>query len=144
MTKISSKLFCKDCNKELRRLSPKGKLYSYCAKCEVKRSNEWRKNHPDCRKKEYHNGNGKYKTWISGLKQYGITEQDWQRMYDEQNGVCAICGKHQVYRRLSVDHCHKTGKVRGLLCVRCNRALGYVFDSPNILRNAANYLERTK
>jgi len=83
------------------------------------------------------------KVWRRGLKQYGITEEQWQEMFKQQNGVCAICHKHQVYRRLSVDHNHKTGKVRGLLCVRCNRALGYVFDSPILLRNAAEYIERT-
>ena len=57
------------------------------------------------------------------LARYGITEQDYERMYIAQNGCCAICGKHSstFKKRLSVDHNHKTGQVRGLLCYRCNK-----------------------
>src|SRR5262245_11939341 len=50
------------------------------------------------------------------LEKYGITEDDYQRMLTEQRGVCAICQRHQRYQRLSIDHNHRTGKVRGLLC----------------------------
>lgn len=75
---------------------------------------------------------------------YGLTAEDWQEMYDRQNGRCAICGKHQRYRALSVDHDHKMkGKesCRGLLCVRCNYALGRFYDDPILLRCALEYLE---
>ena len=74
-------------------------------------------------------------------KRYGISEDQYQRILELQNGVCAICERHQRYRRLSVDHSHKTGQVRGLLCNRCNRNLGRWFDSPTGLRKAAEYLE---
>lgn len=76
-------------------------------------------------------------------KLYGITEKQWQEMFLAQKGVCAICGKHQRYRRLSVDHSHKTLRVRGLLCNHCNRLLGYAYDSSKLLQAAADYLERT-
>jgi hypothetical protein len=57
-------------------------------------------------------------------KVYGLAAGEYQAMLDAQDGVCAICGKHPVTIRLAVDHDHQTGRVRGLLCRRCNRALG--------------------
>jgi len=57
------------------------------------------------------------------VEKYGITEADYERMYTAQNGCCAICKKHSsnFKRRLNIDHNHKTGQVRGLLCYRCNK-----------------------
>jgi uncharacterized protein YbaR (Trm112 family) len=73
---------------------------------------------------------------------YGITLEDYVEMFDSQNGVCAICFKEcKTKNSLSVDHDHTTGKVRGLLCNACNRAIGMLGDSPEILRKAADYLE---
>jgi hypothetical protein len=64
----------------------------------------------------------------------------------EQQAKCAICGCPEAgrinTRRLFVDHCHKTQKVRGLLCYRCNTLLGLASDDPNRLRRAVEYLER--
>ena len=57
---------------------------------------------------------------------------------------CMICGKERVNRRLHIDHCHKTNKIRGLLCHWCNRGLVWFKDNPELLRNAANYLEEVK
>lgn len=78
---------------------------------------------------------------------YGITEDDYERMMLEQDGKCAICNRTEPtgrWKRLAVDHCHKTGKVRGLLCDKCNRGMGLLEDSAQLLRNAANYLEKYK
>lgn len=74
---------------------------------------------------------------------YGITVDDYNEMYQEQQGCCKICGKHEKDqdRRLVVDHCHKGGQVRGLLCVNCNLALGLLEDDPNIMKMAIIYLE---
>ena len=59
--------------------------------------------------------------------QLGVTDDEYEGMLAEQGGVCAICGSPPKSRRLHVDHDHRTGAVRGLLCFRCNRALaGYV------------------
>jgi hypothetical protein len=69
---------------------------------------------------------------------------DWQEMYRKQGGKCAICKCHQRYQNLAVDHDHKSGKFRGLLCVNCNRGLGKFFDSPLRLRNAAEYIEQSR
>jgi hypothetical protein len=81
---------------------------------------------------------------------FGINIEQYQKMFDEQNGCCAVCGETETeihprsgrLRRLAVDHCHKTGKVRGLLCNNCNRAIGLLKDDPTVLRSAINYLEK--
>lgn len=58
---------------------------------------------------------------------YGITPEQWQALHDEQDGLCGICrGPQQGKRRLGLDHNHETGKVRGLLCDRCNLLVGKV------------------
>ena len=75
---------------------------------------------------------------------YNITPADYDRMLLEQKYVCAICKRAQRFQRLAVDHDHKTKKVRGLLCMSCNRGLGRFFDSPIRLRAAAEYLEKVK
>lgn len=59
------------------------------------------------------------------MKRYGITVEERNRMYDEQKGLCGLCGTHEssFKRGLHIDHDHFTGKVRSLLCYRCNRHL---------------------
>lgn len=74
-------------------------------------------------------------------RKYGITLADYLRLMDEQNHECAICADPSNGRRLDVDHCHSTGKVRGLLCRRCNLILGHAEDEPEVLILAASYLE---
>lgn len=74
---------------------------------------------------------------------YGLTIKEYERMLEEQKGLCAICAKPETrkkQRRLCVDHCHETGKIRGLLCQRCNSVLGYMKDDPNLLQSAVEYL----
>jgi hypothetical protein len=75
---------------------------------------------------------------------YGITLKDYNRLLDEQCGVCAGCGlSNPINRRLSVDHCHDTGKVRGLLCHHCNIGIGHLRHDPKLLRKMAEYCENT-
>lgn len=73
------------------------------------------------------------------LSQYGISVDDYNQMYEFQNGRCAICGTW--YEKLSVDHDHRTGKVRKLLCGTCNTGLGLFKDNPKILKMAATYID---
>ena len=73
---------------------------------------------------------------------YGLTLADYDKMLEAQSGVCAICGvsPEEGGRRLLVDHDHKTGKIRGLLCYSCNVGLGHFKDSPHNLAEAIEYL----
>lgn len=63
--------------------------------------------------------------------------------FELQKGVCAICGSAENgrYKHLSIDHCHSSGRIRGLLCNNCNRGIGLLKDSPTLLRKAAEYIE---
>lgn len=77
-------------------------------------------------------------------KEYGISLIDYYRMQIAQDNKCAICGvgHNEIPKSFAVDHCHETGKVRGLLCFPCNSALGKFKDDPVLLRKAAEYLEK--
>ena len=78
---------------------------------------------------------------------YGITIEDYNDMFEKQKGVCKICALPQTNKRfnhLCVDHDHETGKVRGLLCDPCNRAIGLFKDDPRLLNKASQYLRVTQ
>lgn len=70
-------------------------------------------------------------------------------MYAASNGCCQICGgvqqgfKNGKPKNLAIDHCHKTGNVRGLLCTKCNTALGHFNDDPALLMRAIDYLTKS-
>ena len=68
---------------------------------------------------------------------YGLTPEEYEKLSTKQLKKCAICG---AGKKLDVDHCHKTKRIRGLLCGNCNRGLGLFKDDPNILQNAIKYL----
>lgn len=90
----------------------------------------------------YHN-NKDYHRNFRFKKKFGITLEDYNVMLDKQDYKCAICREKKVYSRrkyLSVDHCHKTGRVRGLLCDACNLGLGKFNDNPDLLVRAVTYL----
>lgn len=100
-----------------------------------------------CEKFKPHNYSGLDK-WDGIIRRvYGITLQEYDNMLYEQGNGCAICGtKNDVVegRRLAIDHCHDTGKVRGILCARCNQALGLFCDSVDNLESAVQYLKKHK
>lgn len=77
------------------------------------------------------------------LARYGLTLEGYEGMLLEQGGGCAICGLPPGTRALHVDHDHRTGEVRGLLCNNCNQGLGRFRDEPDALVAAAMYLIRT-
>jgi Recombination endonuclease VII len=74
------------------------------------------------------------------LKRYGMSSREYELRLALQNGACAICRKEPKRRLLCIDHCHKTGKVRGLLCTPCNAALGAFADDPRRMQAATDYL----
>lgn len=74
---------------------------------------------------------------------YGITLAEYEAMRDEQGDACAVCRGRDAHCDLHVDHDHASGRVRGLLCYRCNMTVGMARDSADILRAAAAYLERS-
>ena len=74
------------------------------------------------------------------LSKYGLSLEDYDILLKEQNYTCVICNCKNKKDKLSVDHCHRTNKVRGLLCNRCNWAIGKLNDDPELLRKAADYL----
>lgn len=84
------------------------------------------------------------------IRTYGITQEDYDQLFEKQNGRCAICGEFEtskVYgkiRTLSVDHNHETGKVRGLLCHKCNTMLGSSKDNIHILEKAILYMQEIR
>jgi len=86
----------------------------------------WRKNNPQ-------------RTYISLLKcRYGLSLETYNKMKLNQNNKCKLCKKET---KLFVDHCHNSGKIRGLLCNSCNKALGLFYDSVDTLKEAVIYLE---
>lgn len=104
-----------------------------------------RKNNPAkytaANKRRYDPQKSKLNSWKqAGIK--GMTTERYNDMLLAQNFSCAICRTHQkkLKRKLSVDHNHQTGKVRGLLCDACNRGIGYLKESLTILEDAKNYL----
>lgn len=132
--------------------------YTYqCKECRNKKYREYYAAHPekrkekndkqkDLRKEYYSNPERKFayrKRYIE--REFGIKYEDYDKMLEEQHGVCAICGKPETKpnaKYLAVDHNHETGEVRGLLCNNCNRALGLLKDNVDVLQNAINYLKK--
>jgi hypothetical protein len=75
------------------------------------------------------------------MTRYGITEFGYEILLGHHDGACWICGKMPKKQSLHVEHDHKTGRIRGLVCWRCNALLQHANDKPAILRAAADYLE---
>ena len=112
---------------------------SYCKACKKKKHHEY-----------YLKDKDRFKRLVRGraLKQYGLTFEDQEQMLREQNNKCAICCKEIFLfgssKKLTahVDHDHKTGKVRGLLCQECNTGLGKFRDNTEYLLGAISYLNK--
>jgi hypothetical protein len=115
-----------------------------------KSSKEWAKNNPEKVRethKEYRIKHGleisrSKREWSLNSK-YGLTENEYNLILKKQKGKCIICGKKQK-KTLSVDHCHKTGWIRGLLCFRCNFGLGWFSDKIETFKKIVDYLNNKK
>jgi hypothetical protein len=138
MTKLYSDLYrtCMNCGEEKLatdfyvRNKKTGVRHSSCKECDKQRVKKRHQDNPE-------------RTRNNDLKRnYGITLDEHTKMYEEQNGRCAICKNegNGKWKKLCVDHCHATGKVRKLLCHHCNTALGLVGDNINTLQSMVEYL----
>lgn len=118
---------------------------NWCKVCGYDNLKIWRKKNPDKIKKNAKNFrinnpkayyNSQYKS------KYGISIEEYNRLFDIQKGQCKICkiDSKELPRKLAVDHNHVTGKVRGLLCGNCNVAIGNLKESVIIIKEALNYL----
>lgn len=129
----SSKKICPICKNEKQFESNTNSLK--CSECRYKLRIEWGTENK-ARVKE-----------LNIHRKFNITLEEFENMYFQQNGVCKICRMPEdVYcdgkvKDLSIDHCHKTGKIRGLLCQRCNFALGNFRDDIGIILSALEYLK---
>lgn len=110
--------------------------YSYCRTCKLEANKRSDAKRMTQNREKFLN---QRKDWH--LKQvFGITLEDYNKLLSEQGGVCKICLGKDSDRMLAVDHCHTTGKIRGLLCQKCNRAIGQLDDSIERLKRAIIYL----
>lgn len=138
MTKVCSKCKVEKSKDSFdRKKGYKDGIYCWCKECRRAHDNAlW---HKKSKENKLHIGRKyNYKT------KYGISLEKYEELLVAQNHKCAICGKDEVEvpkKRLCVDHCHTTGKVRGLLCHYCNIAIGHMFDSTENLNKAVQYLE---
>lgn len=122
---------------DFQRRADNGKLRGVCRACRSKDNLARYHTNPETREAA---DRSNLKHYLA--KRYGVTPEWYYDELKKQNGVCAIC-EQQCFNRLAVDHCHVSGKVRGLLCQSCNTALGHFRDKPELLRKAAQYLEES-
>jgi hypothetical protein len=135
--------YCPKCkkNKEkskfFKHKNRKDGLSPYCKECATNSVKTWRINNKESFYRSVRDRNLKQK--------YGINLNEYQILLESQNGCCAICRKPTSILKsptLKVDHCHKTGRIRGLLCSNCNMTLGLIYDDVDILKRMIDYLIR--
>ena len=145
--------YCYKCLCGKNNMTPHRKGYRVCSTCKVeKKYSEFNrhKNQPhgfgylckECLAKKH----DPVKTRTKRIKKvFGITFDDYNRMLKSQNNRCAICNStatgNRRHKNLNVDHCHTTGKVRGLLCHGCNSGIGSMKDDVKLLEKAIAYLK---
>ncbi len=120
-------------------------LSSYCLDCAVENRKANYAKSPAKEKeklKEYYRSNKDRWHGYSIKASYGLSPAQYKEMLAQQNNSCKICKTHEksLKRKLFVDHCHETGKVRGLLCQYCNTMLGNAKDNVLVLHSAISYL----
>ncbi len=154
---------CKNCKKEIKiSRSSFQKHKGYCKKCISERVNNLKlQKRKDCNKcginqsiDNFRSGKQKYVQSICircyALKKYGLNLKQYLEILERQNNTCAICKEKETITigksgkmSLSVDHCHTTGKIRGLLCYRCNTSIGHLKEDIEIFENAIKYLKNS-
>lgn len=128
--------YCQKC-KEFKNLAQMSKVrQNLCKKCAGAHVRAWKKLHP----REW----DRLRRRAHLFKKYGITLEQYENLIEIQGRKCAICQEERLYDSRSfrphIDHCHKTGIVRGILCGGCNMGLGALKDDPKIVQRALSYL----
>ena len=120
----------------------KSGLRPECKACTKKKKDEWRAANPDKHKAGYDRYNKYYREGPLRQKLFGITKEEYDKLLADQDGVCVICRdrNNDSTRSLAVDHDHETGIVRGILCDRCNRGIGYFRESLELIERTVQYL----
>jgi hypothetical protein len=141
---------CTKCEKEKNecefrvRTNLKRGYHSWCKECEKEANKTRYTPKPKKEPKIVNEDEVKLKAKIRMLKfRYGLTYEDYVKMYDDQDGKCKICEREYSLggtNGLYVDHCHTTNIVRGLLCPICNTAIGWFKEDKKIFENAIKYL----
>ena len=151
-TKTAKIIRCRKCNVVLTNSNFSFKIRAdiglICKSCWNKKGRDWAEKHPEKKKEYYHSYHMKNKEKErekNYLRNYGISIKDYEELFNEQNGKCAICGTSEIVRKkdknFHIDHDHKLNIVRGLLCDNCNKGLGHFKDSIELLLKAKEYLE---
>lgn len=130
------------------RVRERGQQYYLKNKDRIDAANkQWREENPDFFAANYQ-ANRKQRIFNARewtlKRRFGLSLKDYDDMLLAQNGVCAICGGRDKNRRLAVDHCHHTGRVRGLLCRDCNVSLGLMREDCSRLSAAISYLQENR
>lgn len=143
---------CSKCKNELPLSSytpsDRSNRYPYCRKCRNKSTKLTKLRHPETYEKYKQKNKLKYRERAL-IKKYNLTLEAYRTIHDQQNGVCKICEQPETalqpngidIKDLCVDHCHSTGKIRGLLCHGCNAGIGHFQDNTEKLRKAIIYLD---
>lgn len=134
---------------ESNRLRRKYRTHEEAKAAQYASAKAWARRNPDKVSEQYrryrikHREKNLLRLRASTLKRrFGMTPEDYDQMLLHQGGVCAICrGKNPDGRRLSIDHCHKTNKVRALLCMHCNLLLGHADDDIDLLQKCISYVK---
>jgi hypothetical protein len=139
------KSHCKSCNR-----SQIKNWYLRNSESQIQKANQWQATNSTKAKqidRKWREENAEYIKDKRLRRLYGISLEQYNALHNAQGGTCAICGESEkrinkfgVSLDLCVDHCHKTGKVRGLLCCACNRAIGYFRDNPSLCHSGGYYL----
>lgn len=140
--KCSKCLIDKPIDQFQRRKTVIHRVYSWCKKCVNANTNEWRKTK---------GGRDKERN-LHLTKSFNITIEQYNAIAASQDNKCAICNQLESYitpkmnkpASLAVDHCHKTGKIRALLCRRCNQVLGQFNDDISAFQRVIDYLNKHK
>jgi hypothetical protein len=120
-----------------------GDIRSRCKSCESEDRKQSYKYVPKILSEEERDYNRKREKEVYTPKKYGIRYEDILNMLIQQNYLCKICKKINISEKYNIDHCHKTGKVRGLLCSSCNSGLGKFKDNKEILLRGVEYLRKS-